>query len=226
MDDFTMQGELLRKTLDKLAEINRWLGGNSVTLNGLKKLLKNVSKNQSLTIVDMGCGNGDMLRRVADYGKKEGYAFNLIGIDANEFTVDYAKKLSRNYTEINYFHQDVFSNEFKKLSFDIVLSTLFLHHFSEKEISHLLTSVLKKAKIGILVNDLHRHPIAYYLFKLICLAINNPMIKKDGLISILSGFKKVDLKRISKKINCKSSIQWKWAFRYQWIIQKKILQGT
>jgi len=215
-----MQGELLRKTLDKLAEINRWLGGNSVTLNGLKKLLKNVPKNQSLTIVDIGCGNGDMLRRVADYGKKEGYALKLIGIDANEFTVDYAKKLSRNYAEINYFHQSVFSNEFKKLSYDIVLSTLFLHHFTEKEISHLLSSVLKKANIGVIINDLHRHPIAYYLFKLVCLAINNPMIKKDGLISILSSFKKEDLKRISKKINCKSSIQWKWAFRYQWIIQK------
>ncbi len=220
MDDLAMSGELLRKTLDQIAKINRWLGGNSSTLNGLKKLLNNKSKNKSITIIDLGCGNGDMLREVANYGKKEGYNFILIGIDANEYTVNYAKKLSQNYDEINYFQQDVFSNEFKKLDYDIVLSTLFLHHFTEDKIIDLLTLVVKKASLGVIVNDLHRHPMAYYLFKLMCLVIQNPMVKEDGLISILRGFKRLDLERISEKLKYNSDIQWKWAFRYQWVIRK------
>ncbi len=220
MDDFTMTGELLVKTLDQLASINKWLGGNSITLNGLKKLLKNEAKNRPITIIDLGCGNGDMLRKVADYGKKESYHFKLIGIDANKYTVNYAKKLSENYTEISYLQQDVFSSEFKKMSYDIVLSTLFLHHFTEEEIMDLLSSVLKKSTLGIIVNDLHRHPMAYYLFKLLCLTIQNPMVKQDGLISILRGFKKEDLQKISKQLNGISNIQWKWAFRYQWILKR------
>ena len=130
MDDFTMSGTLLRETLDQLAKINRWLGGNSITLNGLKKMLKNKPKDKILTILDIGCGNGDMLRIIADYGRKEGYTFKLIGIDANEFTIDYAKKLSRNYNEISYFQQDVFSDKFKDFSYDIVLVNLILHHLS------------------------------------------------------------------------------------------------
>ncbi|MCF6348786.1 MAG: methyltransferase domain-containing protein [Flavobacteriaceae bacterium] len=222
MDDLAMSGELLRKTLDQIAKINQWLGGNNITLNGLKKILKNKPKNKTVTIIDLGCGNGDMLREIANYGRKEGYNFNLIGVDANEYTVNYAKKKSQNYTEISYLQQDVFSDKFKNLDYDIVLSTLFLHHFTENEIIYLLTSVLKKAKLGVIINDLHRHPMAYYLFKLLCLTIQNPMVKQDGLISILRGFKRLELERISEKLKYKSNIQWKWAFRYQWILTKQI----
>jgi hypothetical protein len=46
------------------------------------------------------------------------------------------------------------------------------------------------------------------------------MTKEDGLISVLRAFKKADLEKITEKLNAKSTIQWKWAFRYQWIIQK------
>jgi len=220
MDDFTMTGELLANTLDQLAKINQWLGGNSITLSGLKQIVKNEPKNKSITIVDLGCGNGDMLRKVADYGKKEGYDFKLVGIDANEYTVNYAKKLSQNYDEISYLQQDVFSDGFEGLTYDIVLSTLFLHHFREDKIVDLLALLLKRTNVSIIVNDLHRNPMAYYLFKLLCLVFQNPMVKEDGLISILRGFKRVDLERISKKLDVDSTIKWKWAFRYQWIIRK------
>jgi hypothetical protein len=105
------------------------------------------------------------------------------------------------------------------LDYDIVLSTLFLHHFTEEEIIDILSSVLKKSTIGVIVNDLHRHSMAYYLFKLLCLTIQNPMVKEDGLISILRGFKRLDLERISEKLKYNRDIQWKWAFRYQWILK-------
>ena len=220
MDDFSVDGKLLHESLDSLANINKWLGGNLVTLNGLKKVLKKLDKNKPLTILDMGCGNGDMMREVAKFGKKSGYNFTLIGIDANQNTIDYAKELSVNYPEISYLNQDVFSEEFQNIQYDLVLATLFLHHFSEDDIVKLLASILKKASLGIVVNDLNRNKIAYYLFSFLCLFIKNKMTKEDGLISVLRAFKKADLERITEKLNAKSTIQWKWAFRYQWIIQK------
>lgn len=220
MDDFSVEGNLLHESLDSLANINKWLGGNFVTLNGLKKVLKGHEKSKPLTILDMGCGNGDMLRELAKFGKKAGYSFTLVGIDANQHAVDYAKELSVNYPEISYLKQDVFSDEFQHLHYDLVLATLFLHHFSEDDIVKLLAPILKKASLGIVVNDLNRNKIAYYLFSFLCLFIKNKMTKEDGLISVLRAFKKADLERITEKLNAKSTIQWKWAFRYQWIIQK------
>lgn len=220
MDDFTVQGDLLTETLDQLARINRYLGGNQVTMNGLKKILKGHPTDKPLTIVDMGCGNGDLLRCIAEYGKKVGYDFRLIGIDANAHTVAYARKLSGNYKELSFQQLDVFSEEFQKLEYDLVLATLFLHHFSEEEIVTLLQSVMKTATVGMVVNDLHRNALAYFLFRLLGLFIRNPMTREDGLISIRKAFKREDLENMSKNMNAKSSIQWKWAFRYQWIIKK------
>ena len=84
MDDFSINGAVLHDTLDTLASIYKWLGGNKITIDSLKKILKNTSKITPITIIDLGCGGGDILRRIADYGKKEGYTFNLIGVDANK----------------------------------------------------------------------------------------------------------------------------------------------
>jgi 2-polyprenyl-3-methyl-5-hydroxy-6-metoxy-1,4-benzoquinol methylase len=221
MDDLSMEGDMLRKTLDQIATINKRLGGNKATINGLHTLLKAESKDITISIVDLGCGSGNMLRAVADYGRKNDFIFKLTGIDANEYTVNYARKLSVNYPEISYIEMDVHSPEFSGISFDIVIATLFLHHFTNQEIERLLIPIVKKARIGIVINDLHRSSIAYYLFKAVCLFIKNPMVKKDGAISVLRGFKKNELINISKKLNgTVSSIRWKWAFRYQWIIKK------
>jgi 2-polyprenyl-3-methyl-5-hydroxy-6-metoxy-1,4-benzoquinol methylase len=220
MDDFSIGGDLLRDTLDKLENINRWLGGNKVTVNGLKKLLKNHPKEEEITIVDIGCGHGDILRDVANFGRKQHFKFKLIGIDANPTAIKYANELSLNYPELSFETQDIFSETFKNRTFDVVLATLFLHHFKEKQLIPFLESTSKQAKKGIVINDLHRHKLAYYLFMLLSLFIKNRMIINDGLISVLRGFKRKDLVAISRKINVQPQISWKWAFRFLWIIKK------
>ena len=218
MDDFSMKGELLRDTLDKLGKINKWLGGNKVTLSGIEQLLEGKSKDETYTIIDLGCGHGDILRLVADYGTKNNYKFELIGIDANQDAIDYATELSADHDNIRFKKSDIFSEAFEALDYDIVLSTLFLHHFNQEEIDKLLKLVSEKANVGIVVNDLQRSRLAYVLFKLLGVTISNHMIVQDGLTSILRAFKRQELEAISKKLQLKSQIRWKWAFRYQWLI--------
>ena len=219
MDDFSIGGDLLRDTLDKLENINRWLGGNLVTVNGLKAMLLNHTKEEEITIVDIGCGHGDILRDVAKFGRKNKYNFKLIGIDANPTAIHYANELSIDFPELSFETQDIFSEEFKNRKFDVVLATLFLHHFKEPELVFFLKNTLKQTKIGIVVNDLHRNKLAYYLFMLLSIFISNKMIIEDGLTSVLRGFKRKDLKEMSEKINVKPVVSWKWAFRYLWILK-------
>jgi hypothetical protein len=75
--------------------------------------------------------------------------------------------------------------------------------------------------LGIIINDLQRNAVAYRLFQLLCVTFRlNKMSREDGLTSILRGFKKEELVAFSDKLNFKKySIHWRWAFRYQWIIQ-------
>lgn len=219
MDDFSMKGEMLRDTLKKLGSINKWLGGNAVTLGGLRHLLKYHTKDKTCTIIDVGCGHGEMLRLIADYGRKHHYSFRLIGLDANPDAIDFAIELSRDYEELTFKHLDVFSEEFKSLQYDIVLSTLFLHHLSQDQIHALLKILTAKAKIGIVINDLHRNRIAYILFSVLGLLISNKVIVSDGLTSILRAFKRQELEHMARQLDLKSQIHWKWAFRYQWLIK-------
>ena len=218
MDDFLLEGEELRDALDKIARINQFLGGNQLTLQGVKKL---INSEEEITIVDVGCGNGDMLRTLADYGNKNNLKFNLIGIDANAFTINYAKEITKEYPNISYKCEDIFSESFAQMSYDIILCTLTLHHFKNNEIDYLIQLFSKQARLGIVINDLHRHSIAYRAFQVICFIFRlNKMSKQDGLVSILRGFKKQELIDFSERNNLKDyTINWKWAFRYQWIIR-------
>ena len=222
MDDFELVGDELQDALDKIAKINQLLGGNKLTLEGVKALIKNYSKDTLITIFDIGCGNGDMLRYIADYGFKNGYKFNLIGIDANAFTINHAKNLSTDYSSISYKCIDIFESEFEIEYYDIVLCTLTLHHFKNEEILNLIRQFYKNTKIGIVINDLQRSAISYRLFQALCFVFNlNKMSREDGLVSILRGFKKQELVQFSEQLGLKKyTLQWKWAFRYQWIINK------
>ena len=221
MDDFAMEGEILRDALDKIASINQLLGGNKVTLEGVKSLITSKPKDEVIRITDIGCGNGDMLRTLADYANKQGLHFILKGIDANRYTINHAQSLSKNYPNITYACSDIFDDLSKTEPCDIMLCTLTLHHFKDEEIIDLLENFKNSAAVGIVINDLQRSAVAYYLFKALCYVFRlNDMSREDGLVSILRGFKRADLLKYSKQLKLKSSsIKWKWAFRYQWIIK-------
>ncbi|MBB5634718.1 2-polyprenyl-3-methyl-5-hydroxy-6-metoxy-1,4-benzoquinol methylase [Pedobacter cryoconitis] len=221
MDNFDMEGEILRDALDKIASINRLLGGNKVTLEGIKFLIKTQPKSTLIRITDIGCGNGDMLRALADYAQLNQLNFVLTGIDANNFTVAHARSLSAGYTNISYECKDVFNELNQQEPTDIILCTLTLHHFKDQEIIALLQSFQKTAGLGFVINDLQRSAIAYYLFLGLCFVFRlNAMSREDGLVSILRGFKKADLLSFSKTLGLKNYvIKWKWAFRYQWIVK-------
>lgn len=218
MDDMTMSGPELKRTLDLLASINLYLGGNALTLNGIQKMIEPVSKENPIRIVDLGCGNGDMLRKLHEFGKRKGYHFELLGIDANPASVAYATELSEGMSNISFSTVNIFSPEFREMEYDIAIATLFMHHFSDEEITGLISGIKEKSRIGVLINDLHRSEMAYGLFWFISLFFGNHVARNDGLISIRKAFRREDLKKYAQQVKGESSIKWRWAFRYQWII--------
>ncbi|MCF6407871.1 methyltransferase domain-containing protein [Chitinophaga filiformis] len=220
MDDFQMEGQELRDTLDQIAQVNQLLGGNSITLEGVSMLMEDVRPGKEVTIVDIGCGNGDMLRALSRMAHKKGWRVKLVGIDANEYTVKYASVLSAQYPEITYYCMNILGEEFREMQYDIVLCTLTLHHFEDRQIMKLMSLFRRNAAIGIIINDLHRSALAYHLFQLFSrLTGMGRMAKEDGLVSILRGFKRKEIQQLSRKLNFNQyTLRWKWAFRYQWII--------
>lgn len=223
MDDFDLKGGELEQTLSDLENINKWLGGNKITLNGIKELLKNTSDTAIIRIADVGCGSGAVLREIANWGRNRNFKLQLIGIDANSHAIEIAKRRSQYYPEIKFETLNIFSKEYKNQEYDIVLCTLTLHHFKNEEILELLHTFKNQARIGVIINDLQRSKTAYILFQAFCkVFINNEIARKDGLTSILRGFKRKDLKYLASEMpNQAHSIKWKWAFRYRWILKNQ-----
>lgn len=221
MDDFFMQGHLLEDALDKIAGINRLLGGNKVTLNGVIALLKRCPPGKAIRIIDIGCGNGDILRMLSTYSKKHDLKLELTGIDANPYTIEHARNLSQKH-DIFYNCLNIFDNGFQAIQYDIALFTLTLHHFKNADILPVLKMVRKNAAVGIVINDLERSKLAYRLFQLFCFIFGlSDMPRQDGLVSILRGFKIKELRKYAADLNAKNHIlRRRWAFRLQWIILK------
>ncbi len=221
MDDPKIADASLKIALSDLSRVNRMLGGNSITINAVHKLIEGQHQKVEFTILDLGCGDGEMLRALAKSFRRKKIKVKLIGVDLNEKSLSYAKKLSKSYPEITYSKLNLLDIETSEFFCDVIICTLTLHHLTCQEIKSVMQKSVELAKIGVVINDLHRSQLAYYLFKIFSFFfIKGKVAKNDGLISIKRGFKKKELIDYTEALGLKKyRIDWKWAFRYRWIVE-------
>ena len=217
MDDLESSGEVIDQTLRELEIINRLLGGNYVTTNGIQKLLKSKSQSQKLVIADLGCGGGDIMKLIAHWANKQGLEVELIGFDANPHIIDYANNNCQGIENIHFEVQDIFSDGFKQRKFDIICCTLFTHHFTDEQLIRIFHQFKSQAILGTVINDLHRHGFAYYAIKLLTKGFSkSPMVQYDAPLSVARAFRRKDLEKIMEKAEINEySLKWMWAFRWQ-----------
>jgi ubiquinone/menaquinone biosynthesis C-methylase UbiE len=228
MDDLDYAGDMMDKTLAELEVINRWLGGNNVTINGINKLLKGTKPDRTVHVADLGCGRGDMLLLIDGWAKKKKLDVNLIGIDANKYVIDVARKRLNRFPHIHLQAINILSPVFQSKKFDIVIGTLFYHHFSDEQLITFFSRLKNQANIGFLINDIHRHSLAYYSIKLLTrLFSRSSMVKYDAPLSVLRAFSREELSNILFSAGIKNfTIRWKWAFRWQVIVFSDVATDT
>ncbi|NNJ88391.1 MAG: methyltransferase domain-containing protein [Eudoraea sp.] len=219
MDDLSLDKDQIKAILKDIRLTNKWLGGNNITIRALDRIFKEHPR-EKYTILDIGCGDGSMLREVADHCNKKNIHTQLIGLDLNEKSINIAREYSHSYGNIEYRIKDVLSLEPEELQCDILLCTLTLHHFSEEQIHTFVKKFALLTNIGIIVNDLDRNKIGFVLFKLLSqVFMKTSIAKHDGLISIKSGFTSKDFRRFSRTVPAMDhKVMWRWAFRYEWVL--------
>lgn len=225
MDDLSVGKGVLKEVLTDIDRVNRLLGGSRITIDGVNDLLKGHAK-KSYTILDVGCGNGSMLRKLVKWGRKRHIELHCIGIDLNTKSLELAQMLSAEFPEITYQKQDVLKLKPSELKCDILICTLTMHHFLNRDIPIFLEQFTALARIGIVINDLQRSALAYRLFKVFStIFIHSKIAKHDGLVSIRRGFVKEELREFAYALPMmEHTIRWKWAFRYVWVMRHKRLR--
>lgn len=211
-----LDGEVSKKdllvNLKELHAINKLLGGYSISIQAIKKIdLKNK------TLVDIGSGGGDMLNEIQLYALKKEIHCSLYGVDLKDVCTSYAQS---HLSDSLCFITDDYKNISKHLSkIDIIHACLFTHHLSDEQIIELLQFCLKE-KCILIVNDLERNPLAYYLISFLTRIFSKShLVKNDAPLSVLRGFKKKEWNKYLKIAGASNyTVKWKWAFRHQIIV--------
>ncbi len=224
MDQADLPGNDLYRNYDELNAVNKLLGGYNITLKGLSKLS---SSKKNLSVFDAGCGGGDTLKAVAGWARKRNINFKLTGIDLNSTAIEYAKENCRDYPEIDFICDDVFNHLSSGIRYDVIMSCLFMHHFSDKQIIRLLSLMKESAQQGFLINDLQRQPIAYHSIKLLTRCFSKSyLVKHDAPLSVLRGFNENDWRQLLNKASIETvDISWEWAFRYLIVYRREGSDG-
>ncbi len=217
MDDLNSSGADLYRALRELDTINYLLGGNYVTLTGIDQLIQDISPAEEIHIADLGCGSGDMLRRIRRRMDKRKRRARFTGIDANPSVVAYAQRHTQDYYGIDYETLDILSPEFSLMKFDIVAASLFFHHFTSQQLIGFFTQLKQQARVGLVINDIHRHWFSYHSIKILTRFFSvSQMVKNDAPLSVLRGFKRNELSEILREAGVVHyRIKWCWAFRWQ-----------
>ena len=209
----------IQQNMLELDKINHLLGGHRITIKGIRSLIPTNSK--AICICEIGCGGGDNLKVIYDYCTKRNIQISLIGIDIKETCISFAAK---NNTSLpcRWICSDYELVNFENNPPDIIFSSLFCHHFSNQSLMTMLQWMQQNSRVGFFINDLHRHPLAYYSIKwLTRLFSQSYLVKNDAPISVERGFIKKEWKNLCAMAGIKPvSIQWQWAFRHL-IVYKK-----
>lgn len=224
MDTQPLTLDVLESAYNDITTCNRLLGGDTITLKAVWQFIRKHPQ-PSYTILDVGCGDGSMMRSLSRFLRARRVVHTIIGVDLKQHLLDLAAQKSRDFPELRFQQGDILAAD-ATLSCDILITTLTLHHFTEATLPQFLNTFVRLARIGVVINDLQRSKVAYRLFQLFSLFfLKNHIAIHDGLVSITRGFTKKELVQLSKTVpNASHTIRWKWAFRYVWIL--KINQYT
>lgn len=220
MDDRSIGGAELAETLAELRLINRLLGAAWPTLEGVQHLWQEAGQPAHLSILDVGAGSGDVNRHLLNWAARHNIQLQVTLMDIHPDTCGVAQTYYRDEPRIRVKQGDVF--QLAPHQADIVTASLFLHHFPAAQLPAVLQTLLQAARFGVVINDLHRHWLAWASIRVLTyLFSRNRLIRHDAPLSVRRGFRPADFDRLQERPEL-ASLTYTWwpLFRYLVIIPK------
>jgi SAM-dependent methyltransferase len=221
MDDRSIGGRELAEALAQLRLINSVLGGAEPTLEGVQRLWRAAGRPPQLHILDIGAGSGEVARRLCAWADQCGIELRITLIDIHPDTCAVAAAFHQAEPRITVQQGDAFA--LATNSCDIVTAALFTHHFPTTVLPELVQAMARAARIGVVINDLQRHWLAWAAIALATrLLSRNRMIRHDAPLSVQRGFRRGELEALRRfpalaKLTC----HWRPWFRYLVVVENR-----
>jgi len=214
MDTETISAEDFARCLADLAVVNSVTLARPPTITFMRRVSRGMPAGARLSVLDVGFGEGDMLRRVHRWGTRRGLRMDLSGVDLNPWSTAAAEAATPAAMNIHYTTGDLF--DLPPGETDVVISSLFTHHLTDAQVVQFLVWMETRARRGWFVNDLHRHPIAYHGFRLLSGAAGwHRFVRHDGPISVARSFRRRDWDALLQQagLTGKATVRWHMPFR-------------
>ncbi len=200
MDRADVDTDLLDGDLGNLRVINKWLGGLRAVRRGVVPLLGRMAPGATIDILDLATGSGDYPVELAKGMRRSGRSVRITAVDKNPFMIGTARKMTVDFPEITVDEMDILSLPFPDGSFDIVICSSAIHHFSRGDAVHLMADMNRIARVGFVVNDLERSRVGAYAAWLYGhLSTTNPVTRYDSYLSILRAFTMNELAAMTRE---------------------------
>jgi SAM-dependent methyltransferase len=184
LDDASMDHAELERVLRDLARFNGTMLGRRVVISWLRRAIDGAPHGETLTLVDVGCGYGDLLRAIRRWSRRRNLELNLVGADLNPETIRIARAATDAADRIDFRVMNIFELDSIE-PVDFIVSSLVAHHLSDSDIAEFLRLMERTARRGWAICDLQRHRFLYHFIGLTgSLARLHPMVVRDGQISV------------------------------------------
>jgi 2-polyprenyl-3-methyl-5-hydroxy-6-metoxy-1,4-benzoquinol methylase len=153
-------------------------------LRWLDRATKNIPREQPLTLLDIGCGYGDLLRAIRGWARRRGRPLRLLGVDLSARVIDVARSVTPMADDIDYRAADIFAFN-SPVPIDFVVTSLVTHHLADEMIVRFLRWMETEAARGWVIYDLQRSIVPFYFIALAGLLLRlHPVVTYDGRISV------------------------------------------
>lgn len=185
MDADDLPPEILAEVLGDLGQVNSVTLARRPTIAFLKRALRG---KRGFRLLDVGFGEGDMLRAIARWADRHDIDAELVGIDLNPNSAPAAAAATSADMPISYRTGDY--ADLAGRGFDLIVSSLVAHHMTDPQLIAFLRFMEAEARLGWMVNDIHRHRLAYFGFPLLARAMRwHRIVREDGTLSIARGLR-------------------------------------
>jgi SAM-dependent methyltransferase len=189
---------VLRGNLRDLARINRWFGGTRASRHALERLLGR--RTVPHTLLDVGTGAADIPLALVAAGARGGRPLRVTAVDGRQEVVAAAMALNPRLASpdgVVLSVSDCRSLPYPDRSFDVVHSSLLLHHLDPPDAIAFLREASRVARLGVVVNDLvraRRHWVGARA--LLPLMTRNRYTRHDGPLSVRRAYTRVELRAL------------------------------
>ncbi len=188
----------VRRSLHDIRRINTYLGGTRLTAQSTLRLLQR-HKLQEATLLDIGTGLGDIPQTLQQMAQQRGIKLRCIGVDNNPRHLQIAQAEAT--SEVLWLQANAFRLPLPDQSVDVVLSSLFLHHFRAPQIVLLLREFSRVSRVGWVMNDLVRHGLPLWFFRTTWPIFARSYITRlDGTASIRRAYTREEMQQITQEI--------------------------